>query len=212
MPTVDFRLYLVTDRRQTCGRPLVPLLHEAGEAGLPSVQIRERDLSVRAVCDLVTEVGHWRTKHRPKVLINDRVDVALSADVDGVHLRADSLPIAVVRRLLGPHKMLGVSTHSLEDVRRAEAEGADFVVLGPVYETSSKRAYGAPLGVAQFEGVARAVRIPVFAIGGVTRARIGEVRRAGAFGVAVISALLSAEKIGEETRALLRELNDANPF
>ena len=125
-------------------------------------------------------------------MINDRVDLVLAFDADGVHLRADSLPVAAARRLLGPDRLIGVSAHSADDVARAESEGADFAVLGPVYETSSKRQYGQPIGLRPIEEAGRRCRMPVFAIGGITVTRVAEVRQAGAYGVAVVSAILSA--------------------
>lgn len=207
MPTVDFRLYLVTDRMQTAGRPLRSLVQEAADAGLPAVQVRERDLSPRELLELIASLQRPSGVSCPRVLVNDRIDVALAAGLDGVHLRSDSLPVSVARRLLGPTRLLGVSTHSVDNVRQAADEGADFVVLGPIYDTPSKRPYGEPLGLATLERAARATAVPVFAIGGMTRERVGAVRRAGAFGVAVISAILSAEDVGRETRALLHELH-----
>lgn len=207
MPPVDFRLYLVTDRMQTAGRPLARVLHESARAGLPAVQLRERDFSVRELLALIAEIRS--SQHPlPKLLVNDRLDVALAADLDGVHLRSDSLPVGVARRLLGNGKLLGVSTHAVDDVRRAADDGADFVLFGPIYDTPSKRAYGAPQGLGMLESVARAVRIPVFAIGGITVERVADVRRAGAFGVAVMSALLSAPNCAAETQRLLRAVTD----
>lgn len=207
MPAVDFRLYLVTDRMQTAGRPLTRVLHESAGAGLPAAQLRERDLSVRELLALIGEIRSSRHP-LPKLLVNDRVDVALAADLDGVHLRSDSLPVGVARRLLGNGKLLGVSTHAVDDVRRAADDGADFVLFGPIYDTPSKRAYGAPQGLRMLESVARAVRIPVFAIGGITVERVADVRRAGAFGVAVMSAVLSAPDCAAETQRLLRAVTD----
>ena len=183
------------------------MLRASAEAGLPALQVRERDLPTRALLDLVADIAGGPWVRRPKILVNDRLDVAVAAGVDGVHLRADSLPTSAARLVLGAERLIGVSTHSSEDVRRAEAEGADFVVLGPIYETPSKRVYGAPLGLPTLEAASRSARLPVFAIGGVTAARVAELRQAGAFGVAVLSALLAADDIRLETDRFLRELD-----
>lgn len=209
MPSVDFRLYLVTDRMQTVGRPLASVLQASASAGLPAVHVRERDLSARELLALLASI-RAASGPLPKLLLNDRLDVALAADLDGVHLRSESLPVAVARRLLGDRKLLGVSTHAVEEARHAADAGADFVVFGPIYDTPSKRAYGAPQGLAALEAVARAVSIPVFAIGGISVARVAEVRRAGAFGVAVISALLAAPDCAVETRRFLQALAPAS--
>ncbi|MBI4402054.1 MAG: thiamine phosphate synthase [Nitrospirae bacterium] len=203
MPRIDFLLYLVTDRHQTGGRPLVPLLREALSAGVRAVQLRERDLETRPLLALAEEVLRLTRECGARLLVNDRVDLAMAIGADGVHLRSDSLPVAVTRRLLGPDRVIGVSAHSVNDVVSAESEGADFVVLGPIYETASKRAYGASLGLRPIEEAASRCRIPVFAIGGITAARVGEVRRAGAFGVAVISSILSAASVESAVRQLL---------
>lgn len=203
MPRIDFPLYLITDRHQTGGRPLVPLIRQAVDAGLRAVQVREKDLDTRPLLVLAEEVLRLTRERGAVLFVNDRVDVALAIGAAGVHLRSDSLPVAVSRRLLGPDRVLGVSAHSAAEVVRAESEGADFAVLGPVYETASKRVYGAPIGLRPIEEASRRCRIPVFAIGGVSAGRVAEVRRAGAFGVAVVSALLSAEDIEGATRELL---------
>lgn len=203
MRRIDFSLCLVTDRHQTSGRPLVSLLREALGAGVRAVQLRERDLEPRPLLALAEEVLRLTRERGARLLVNDRVDLAMAIGADGVHLRSDSLPGAVTRRLLGPDRVIGISAHSVDDVVSAESEGADFVVLGPIYETASKRAYGAPLGLRPIEEAARRCRIPVFAIGGITAARVSEVRRAGAFGVAVVSSILSATSVESAARQLL---------
>ncbi len=209
MPRVDFRLYLVTDRRQTAGRPLAPLIQEALVAGLQAVQLRERDLGTRALLRLAGELLHLTRGRNAALLINDRADMVMGLGADGVHLRADSVPVSVARRILGAERLVGASAHSADDVVRAESEGADFVVLGPIYPTTSKLAYGAPIGVGPLEDAARRCRIPVFAIGGISAERVAEVTRAGAFGVAVISSILTAPHVGQATQHLLSALAHA---
>ena len=197
MPRVDFPLYLVTDRNRTGGRPLGPLIRQALGAGLRAVQLREKDLEARRLLGLAEEVLRLTRQQGASLFINDRVDLAMALGLDGVHLRANSLPVAVTRRMLGPDRMIGVSAHSTDEVMRAESDGADFAVLGPVYETASKLMFGPPSG---------RCRMPVFAIGGITASRVGEVRRAGAFGVAVVSSILSAGSVESATRQLLDAL------
>ena len=204
MPSVDFRLYLVTDRHQTAGRPLLSVLRRAVSAGVRAVQLRERDLPIRALRSLADDLQ--RELPQAKVLINDRVDLALALSTQGVHLRESSLPTAVVRGLLQPSQLLGASVHSIDGALAAEQQGADFVVLGPIHDTPSKREYGAPLGLAVLEQAARGVRIPIFAIGGMTAARARDARQAGAFGVAVLSSILSAGDVEQATTSLLAAL------
>ncbi len=206
MPRVDFPLYLVTDRHQTGGRSLVPLVEVAAAGGLRAVQVRERDLASRDLLAVAADVCAMLQARGGRVMINDRADLVLALGADGVHLRSDSLPVKIARRLLGSDRLIGVSAHSLDEVVRAESDGADFVVLGPVYDTPSKREYGPPLGLGPLEEAGRRCRIPVFAIGGITVARAAEVRRAGAYGVAVVSAILSAESVASATRQFLDAL------
>lgn len=203
MLKLSSRLLLVTDRHQTKGRPLVPLLQHVLSVAVPAIQLRERDLPVRELVALAREVQALTNSGGSQFLINDRVDIALALDGAGVHLRSNSLPVSVARRLLGAERLLGLSVHSLEETVQAESQGADYVILGPIYETPSKQAFGAPIGIQTLEKACRAVRIPVVGIGGVTAARAREMRQAGAFGVAVITAILGAEDVESATRELL---------
>ncbi len=201
MPSVDFRLYLVTDRHQTAGRPLLSVVVRAVRAGVRAVQLRERDLPIRGLLALARDLQ--RESPDIKLLINDRVDVALGLPCQGAHLRESSLPASVVRGLLAPSQLMGLSVHSIEGAVSAERHGADFVVLGPIYDTPSKREFGPPLGLRILEQAARTVAIPIFAIGGITAVRAREVRQAGGFGVAVLSAILSASNVEQATEELL---------
>jgi thiamine-phosphate pyrophosphorylase len=203
MPSLESRLLLVTDRQQTKGRPLVSVLAQALKAGRPSIQLRERDLCAKELLALADEIQQLTGPRGVQLVINDRLDVALSLEGTGVHLRSNSLPVSVARRLIGPRRVLGVSVHSVKEAVEADAGGADYIVLGPIYDTPSKHMYGPPLGLSTLEGAARAVRVPVVGIGGVTAARARDMRLAGAFGVAVVTAVLSADDVEGATRALL---------
>lgn len=205
MSPVDFRLYLVTDRHQTAGRPLVSVLARAVRAGVRAVQLRERDLPVRELQSLAVDLQ--RELPHARLFINDRVDVALALHAGGVQLRESSLPAGVVRGLLSPSQLLGVSVHSVDGVLAAEQQGADFVVLGPIYDTPSKRIYGLPIGLRILEQAAQRVRMPIFAIGGITSTRARAVRQAGAFGVAVLSSILSAPHVEQATEDLLSAID-----
>lgn len=203
MPSLESRLLLVTDRQQTKGRPLVSVLAQALKAGRPSIQLRERDLCAKELLALADEIQQLTGPRGVQLVINDRLDVALSLEGAGVHLRSNSLPVSVARRLIGPRRVLGASVHSVKEAVEADAGGADYIVLGPIYDTPSKQRYGPPLGLSALEGAARAVRVPIVGIGGVTAARARDMRLAGAFGVAVITAVLSADDVEGATRALL---------
>ena len=197
------RLLLVTDRHQTKGRPLVPLLQRVLVTGASAIQLRERDLSASELVTLAREVQALTVSRRSQLLINDRIDVALALEGVGVHLRSNSLPVSVARELLGAQRLLGISVHTVEEAVLAQSQGADYVVLGPIYETPSKQMFGPPLGVQTLEKACGLVRIPIIGIGGVTAERAREMRRAGAFGAAVITAILGADDIESATRELL---------
>ena len=199
MPPVDFHLLLVTDRSLVRERSLESALRESVDAGVPAIQLRERDLSTRELLSLAGQI-HAMTKSRGvRLIINDRVDLVQALDLDGVHLRASSLPVSVVRRVLGPRRLIGVSTHSVKEVQQAGDDGADYVILGPIFETPSKREFGAPLGLAALADACRRSSVPVFAIGGMTIKRIVAARDAGASGVAMIGGILGREDVGTAT-------------
>lgn len=201
-----FRLCAITD---VSARP--GLTHSAAAAaalagGAPCVQLRAKDLPAGA---LVAEARAIRAATRAAgalFLVNDRLDVALAADADGVHLGQDDLPAARARRLLPPGRLLGVSTHSLEQARRAVAEGADYIGVGPVFATPTKDTGYGPLGLEGLAAIAAAVPLPVVAIGGIGLAEAAEVIRAGAMAAALISALMAAPDIAAATRAVLDRL------
>jgi thiamine-phosphate pyrophosphorylase len=203
MLKLSSRLLVVTDRHQTNGRPLVPLLQRVLTAVAPAIQLRERDLSARELVTLAREVQAMTASRRSQLLINDRIDVALALEGVGVHLRSNSLPVSVARQMLGAQRLLGISVHSVEEGLSAQSQGADYIVLGPIYETPTKQMYGPPLGIHTLEKACRLVRIPIIGIGGVTAARAREMRCAGAFGAAVITAILGATDVESAARELV---------
>jgi thiamine-phosphate pyrophosphorylase len=205
MSAINFRLLLVTDRYQLHGRFLSTVLTQAIMAGVPAIQLRERDLSTGELLPLAQEIHSLTAPRAVPLILNDRVDLVLALNLDGVHLRANSLPVSVVRRLIGPNRLIGISTHSVEDVQRANYDGADYIIFGPIFDTPSKRSFGAPLGLKVLAEVCRNSMVPIFAIGGITSERVRDVRRAGAHGVAVIGALLTSADIS----GAVREFNTA---
>lgn len=200
MPPVNFRLLLVTDRHQVHGRSLSTVLRQAIMAGVPAIQLRERDLPTGELLPLAQEIYSLTAPRAVPLILNDRVDLVLALNLDGVHLRANSLSVSVVRRLIGPNRLIGISTHSVEDVQRANHDGADYIIFGPIFDTPSKRSFGAPLGLEALADVCRNSMVPIFAIGGITSERVRDVRRAGAHGVAVIGALLTCADISDAVR------------
>jgi thiamine-phosphate pyrophosphorylase len=201
------KLYLITDRKLFSGQCQMYLaLETALEAGVKLVQLREKDLSVRELLDVAGWVRELTREYGARLMINDRVDVALSIEADGVHLGQESMPAYAVRKITGDKFLIGISTHGLDEAVKAEEEGADFITLGPVYKTPSKLRYGDPIGIRTLRKVKTRVSIPVFAIGGIKPAKAKEVRDAGADGVAMISAILAARDVKKSTEEFLRFL------
>ena len=208
MPDPSFRLYLVTDRRQTGGRPLAEIVEECLAAGLRAVQLREKDLAAAEFLALAHSLREVTRRVGARLFINGRLDVALAVGADGLQRGHDAPPLPVLRSR-APDLPIGASVHGVDEAGAAERDGADFIVFGPVYDTPSKRAYGPPQGVDALANVVKAVSVRVFAIGGITADRVAAVRAAGAHGVAVISAILTAERPSEITKKFLEVLGSA---
>ncbi|HET7873944.1 MAG TPA: thiamine phosphate synthase [Methylomirabilota bacterium] len=205
---LGFALYLISDRRQA-RRPLSDLLEECLYAGLKAVQLREKDLPVRGLLSLAVPLREATRRHGARLLVNDRADVALTVGADGVQRTQASLPVGVLRGIAPRPFLIGASVHSEAEAREAAAEGADFLVFGPVYDTPSKRQYGPPQGLDALGRVVSAVDVPVLAVGGVTPPRVPELLAAGAQGVAVISAILGAFRPADQVKAFLDALGRA---
>jgi thiamine-phosphate pyrophosphorylase len=187
--------YLITDGRTTRETTsssaeftrLYALVGACVLARVALVQLREKQLRPRMLYELTRRAADLTRGSQTRLLVNDRLDIALAAGADGVHLTARSLDPLVVRNICPRDFLIGVSTHSLEEARAASASDADFAVFGPVFETPSKHAYGAPLGLERLRETAHAVApFPLLALGGITRAHIPQVVAAGARGVAAI--------------------------
>lgn len=207
----QLRLCLVTDRRLHPGRDLVDVVGECAAAGLPAVQLREKDLGALELSRLGRRLRAVMPAGERLLVVNDRVDVALACGADGVQRTHSSLPVMDIRAIVEKRLLIVASVHSLEQAIEAEQSGADWLVFGPVYDTASKRAYGPPQGVPALERVVQAVTIPVVAIGGVTPERVVEVCAAGARGVAAIGAILGAPSPAGATRRFLEALERAGP-
>ncbi len=218
---LDFKLYLVTDRKLTADRySLIAAVKEALKGGVKAIQLREKDLGTRELLKLAYRMREITRKYDAKLFINDRLDIALAVGADGVQLTQSSIPADAVRKAVHASRithhasrfLIGVSTHSLKEAKEAEKGGADFVTLGPIYRTPSKLKYGRPLGIDVLKDVGNKVKIPVFAIGGIKSREVKEVKKAGAYGVAMISEIFGAEDIKGKTKEITYKLQDAASF
>lgn len=207
MSTELGRLHVVTDARD--GRDALGVVAAAVAAGAPVVQVRAKDCTDRVLYDFSRRVVQICTPSGVTCIVNDRVDVALAVGAAGTHLGADDVPIEAVRRVAGPGHLIGGTARDPEQAAALVAEGADYLGVGPGYRTVTKAGLPAPLGPEAIGAVASAVDVPVVAIGGVMAQHVPELVAAGAYGVAVVTAISDASDPVEATRTLLRLLAEA---
>lgn len=168
-------------------KQILDQISAAVAAGIDLIQIREKQLTARVLFELVSEAGKLTRAARTQLLVNDRADIALAAGADGVHLTTRSLKVATIREALGDELLIGASTHSLDEIRSARADGAEFVVFGPVFETKSKPQFGPPQGLEELARVVRAVAgFPVLALGGISTSNAADCLAVGAQGISGI--------------------------
>lgn len=199
---VDFRLYLITDRK-VATRPLPEAVRLALEGGVRAVQLREKDLPIRDLLTLARELRGMTREFGARLFINDRVDIAMLVEADGVHLGRESMPADAVRKVVGKSMLIGVSTHSLAEAREAQQSGADFITFGPVFETPSKARYGPPVGLDALKSLKDCIDIPYYALGGIENGNMRQAFGARCYGVAMISAILGADDIKAAARKVL---------
>lgn len=206
MGRIDFTLYLVTDRALARGRTTVDVVREAVAGGVTCVQLREKASGTREFLEEARAVQAALRGTGVPLIVNDRVDVALAVGADGVHLGQRDMAIADARRLGSPSWIIGVSAESVADAIRAEQEGADYVGVSPVFATPTKTDHAPPLGLEGLRAIRAAATVPLVAIGGIHAGNAREVIRAGADGLAVVSAIVSADSPREAAAVLRREI------
>jgi thiamine-phosphate pyrophosphorylase len=198
----EFETYLVTQENLSAGRSTESIVTDAIAGGIDAVQVREKDRSAADQLRIARTLREPTADAGVSLIVNDRVDVAVAADADGVHLGQGDLPLEAAREQLGDDAIIGQSVSTVEEATAAEAAGADYLGVGTVYETSSKDDAGAAIGFDRVEAIAGAVEIPFVGIGGVTSERAPDVAAAGADGVAVITAITRADDPAAATRDL----------
>jgi thiamine-phosphate pyrophosphorylase len=200
---IDFRLYLITDRKLFTSHSLfITAVRQALKGGVTAVQLREKDMETQELLTLAYKMRKVTAQFNAKLFVNDRFDIALAVGADGVHLTQNSIPVDAVKQCTKRKLLTGVSTHSLKEAKEAEKGGADFLTFGPVYRTPSKLKYGKPVGMDALKEVAAKMKIPVFAIGGVTGSRIKHMKEAGAYGTSMIREVLASDDIYGKTKLL----------
>lgn len=205
---MDCTLYVITDAKLSRGRSHLEVAQAAIEGGASIIQFRDKEMSTRQLVETARKIKELTDEASIPLIINDRLDVALAVDADGVHVGQDDMPAALARQLIGPHKILGVSASTVEEALQAEREGADYVSASPVFTTPTKPDAPPPTGLEGLRAIVEAVNLPVIAIGGINEKNAAEVIEAGAQGIAVISAVISAPDIVAAAR-YLRETVEA---
>ncbi|WP_400203695.1 thiamine phosphate synthase [Candidatus Methanomassiliicoccus intestinalis] len=205
----DYSLYVLTDEHLSRGKSHVELARLAAEGGADVIQLRDKHLESRQLYETALEISKICRQHDVLFIVNDRVDIALAAKADGVHVGQGDIPAAVLRKFVPPDFIIGVSAGTAEEALRAEKDGADYVALSPVFDTSSKDDAGCGRGIEELKKMKQAVSIPVLAIGGINKDNIKKVIAAGADGAAVISAVVSQEDVTAAAASLKRLITEA---
>ncbi len=200
---MDLRLIVITDRTLAAPRALEDVVRAALEAGAPAIQLRDKAADARSLFEQARALLRLTRAHRALLFLNDRLDVALAAGADGVHLGPDDLPVAAARRVVPSDFLVGYSTDDPDLARRAAADGAAYIGCGAVFGTRTKDVGDERIGPEGLRRVVEAVHAPVIGIGGVTPDNVGELARAGAAGAAVIGAVMTAADVHDTVRRLL---------
>ena len=200
---IDFRLYAITDRHLCAPTPLTEVISELLDTGVTAIQLREKDLSSEELMHLAQPIAELCRDYKAKLFINTDIRVARNVGAAGVHLPANAESVGTVKAQTDANCYIGCSAHCLNEAKKREAEGADFLTYSPIYLTASKPGYGPAVGVENLAKVAAGVKLPVFALGGITPARVTECLATGAFGVAVMSSVMSPKNAGRQAKRYL---------
>ncbi len=203
---IDYTLYLVTDRASSLGRSHLEVIEAAVAGGVTIVQLREKEAATRVFYEEGLEIRDFLRSRGIPLIVNDRIDVALALDADGVHLGQEDVPLSVARRILGAGRLIGVSVFTPEEAREAERDGADYLGLSPVFLTGTKPDLTRQLGLEGIPPIRRSVEIPLVGIGGIDPSNAYRAVRAGLDGVAVVSAICSQREPKAAARAVRAEV------
>jgi len=199
---MKYGLYGIVGKYLEGKKSLLDIVEESIKGGVDIIQLREKNISTKEYIELALKVKEVTKKYGIPLIINDRVDVALACDADGVHVGNDDMPVHIARRILGKNKIVGASASTVEEALMKEREGADYIGAGSVFPTISKGDAGEPIGLDTLKKIKKAVSIPVVAIGGINEENIGDVIRTGVDGIAVISAIYLKEDIYDAAKRL----------
>ena len=203
---LSFRLYAITNRRLCAPRTLYDTIRSLLDVGVPAIQLREKDLSDAEYIKLAEPLCTLCHTYSAQLFINSRIEIAMNVGADGLHLPGDSASVEKVIEETNRRFIIGSSVHTLAEAKQRETEGADFITYSPIYPTLSKPDYGPVVGVEGLRSITEGINIPVFALGGITPERVSECLDAGAYGVAIMSGVMSPENGAQQAKAYLRHL------
>ena len=198
---IDYSVYLVTDHRNTNDEEFLNIIEEAIKGGTTIVQLREKTASTKEFYQLALKVKEITSKYDVPLLINDRIDIALAVDSDGVHIGQDDMPADIARKIIGKDKILGVSASTVAEAKKAEADGADYIGSGAVFPTATKDDADS-VSKLQLKEIVHSIDIPVVAIGGITLENADTLKDTGIAGFSVVSAIMSADNPREASQKL----------
>lgn len=199
----NLSLTLITDR-SLCKQSFLNTIKLALKGGVKTVQLREKGLTTHELYSLACELRKITLDFKANLIINDRVDIALAVEADGVHLGWQSLPFGIVRKLLGFEKLIGVSTHNRQEALQAQSCGADYITFGPVFDTPSKAGLLNPTGVEEIKKLKSEIILPIVAVGGINEHNVKSVLDKGVDGIAVISSIMHADNPEESAKSLYK--------
>ncbi len=199
-------LYIILDPSVSPARPLIDVLMDSAEAGASLFQYRNKITSMKEAYAEAVVLRQAAAKTGVLFIVNDRCDLALAVNADGVHLGQGDLPLDLARKVMGPDKLIGISTHNSDQVREATAGKPDYLGFGPIFKPGSKQDHDPVVGLEGLRAMRRLTSLPIFAIGGIQIDQAREVMRAGANGVAIISAILKAPDISQAVNAFLAQM------
>jgi thiamine-phosphate pyrophosphorylase len=203
--SIDYRLYLVTDRNVLGNRDLIQSVEEAIQGGATVVQLREKNCSSLDFYHLALQLKEVTSKYGVPLIINDRLDIALAVKADGLHIGQEDLPLTVVKTIVGDDMIIGVSANTLEEALLAEKKGADYVGIGAVYPTDTKLDADY-VTLDDLRSIRKAISIPIVGIGGINEENVVEVMGTNIEGVAIVSAILGKQDIKHATEELLKKI------
>lgn len=203
----SWKLCLVADAGVIEERDICSAISESVEEGVTLIQLRAKTLKTREFLDMSLKVTEILKTINIPLIINDRVDIALACEADGVHLGQHDLPISIARKILGRNKLIGISVNTAKEADEAQKQGADYLGVGPIFFTHTKKDLSPLLGLKGFQDIRKRVNIPILAIGGINAKNARQLFEAGADGIAVVTAILAAENIRQATKELIEAID-----